>query len=84
MNLLPRVVSGTSAGAPVAAFVCYAEDEFRSLLVPGLADQVTVRGGAFDVWSEKVFGGILSDLAHSEGDCEISVEHGEGGGKEDG
>ena len=39
----------------------------------------------FDIltWA-KVFGGIPSVLAHSEGVCEVSVEHGEGGSEEDG
>jgi predicted acylesterase/phospholipase RssA len=100
-NLLPRVVSGTSAGGLVAAFVCcYTEDELKALLVPELADRITacedpfrcgsrgfgrqVRliqrsgnpcsrshlGARFDAltWAKKVFGSILSGLAHSDWD----------------
>ncbi|GAA6031322.1 hypothetical protein JCM8097_005602 [Rhodosporidiobolus ruineniae] len=41
-DLIPRVVTGTSAGAIVAAFLCTRTNtELRSLLTPTLADRIT-------------------------------------------
>ena len=41
-DLLPKVVTGTSAGGIVAALVCTrTDDELRELLVPELADRIT-------------------------------------------
>ncbi|KAK4047625.1 hypothetical protein OIV83_005283 [Microbotryomycetes sp. JL201] len=41
-GLLPRVITGTSAGALVAAFICCRTDsELRQLLKPELADRIT-------------------------------------------
>ena len=53
-NLLPRVVSGTSAGGLVAAFVCcYTEDELKTLLVPELANRITACEDPFRVWFKR-------------------------------
>ena len=53
-NLLPRVVSGTSAGGLIAAFVCcYREDELKTLLVPKLADRITACEDPFHVWFKR-------------------------------
>lgn len=50
-NLLPRVVSGTSAGGLIASFVCcYTEDELKTLLVPELANRITACEDPFSVW----------------------------------
>jgi len=53
-NLLPHVVSGTSAGGLIAAFVCcYTEDELKTLLVPKLADRITACEDPFSVWFKR-------------------------------
>jgi len=53
-NLLPRVVSGTSAGGLIAAFVCcYTEDELKTLLVPNLANRITACEDPFRVWFKR-------------------------------
>lgn len=53
-NLLPRVVSGTSAGGLIAAFVCcYREDELKALLVPELANRITACEEPFNVWFKR-------------------------------
>lgn len=70
-NLLPRVVSGTSAGGLIAAFVCcYAEDELRTLLVPELANRITACEESFGVWCKRFWttgvsgSGVGEPLAH--------------------
>jgi len=41
-DLLPKVVTGTSAGGLVAALTCTrTDDELRELLIPELADRIT-------------------------------------------
>ena len=41
-DLLPKVVTGTSAGGLVAALTCTrTDDELREILVPELADRIT-------------------------------------------
>ncbi|KAF9652224.1 patatin-domain-containing protein [Thelephora ganbajun] len=53
-DLLPRVVSGTSAGGLIAAFVCcYMEDELKALLVPQLANRITACEEPFSVWFKR-------------------------------
>ena len=53
-NLLPRVVSGTSAGGLIASFVCcYSEDELKALLVPELANRITACEDPFSVWFKR-------------------------------
>ena len=66
-NLLPRVVSGTSAGGLVAAFVCcYAEDELKALLVPELANRITACEDPFSVWFKRFWTTGLSDSEFGE------------------
>lgn len=53
-NLLPRVVTGTSAGGLVAAFACTRTDsELKRLLVPELADKITACEDPFGVWMKR-------------------------------
>lgn len=53
-DLLPRVVTGTSAGGLVAALLCTRTDaELKELLVPELADRITACGDAFMVWFKR-------------------------------
>ncbi|ORX37891.1 acyl transferase/acyl hydrolase/lysophospholipase [Kockovaella imperatae] len=50
-DLLPRVVTGTSAGALAAALLCTRTDEeLKVLLVPRLADKITACSEPFTVW----------------------------------
>ena len=50
-NLLPRVITGTSAGGLVAAFACTRTDEeLKELLIPALADKLTACEEPFNVW----------------------------------
>lgn len=53
-NLLPRVITGTSAGGLVAAFACTRTDaELKRLLVPELADNITACEERFTVWFKR-------------------------------
>jgi predicted acylesterase/phospholipase RssA len=53
-DLLPRVVSGTSAGALVAALICCrTNEELKSLLVPELANKLTALEDDFKTWSKR-------------------------------
>ena len=53
-GLLPRVVSGTSAGGLVAAMICTRTDaELKELLVPELADRITACEEPFNVWFKR-------------------------------
>ncbi|CEQ40142.1 SPOSA6832_01727 [Sporobolomyces salmonicolor] len=55
-NLLPRVVTGTSAGAIVAAFACCRTDsEIAQLLTPALADRITACSDPFSVWIQRAW-----------------------------
>lgn len=50
-DLLPTIVSGTSAGGLIAALVCTrTNDELRALLVPELADRITACEEPLRVW----------------------------------
>lgn len=50
-DLLPRVVTGTSAGGLVAALLCTrTNDELKVLLVPELADKITACEDSMPVW----------------------------------
>ncbi|PSR73374.1 hypothetical protein PHLCEN_2v10666 [Hermanssonia centrifuga] len=52
--MLPRVISGTSAGGLVAALVCTrTDDELRRLLVPELANRITACEEPFKVWFKR-------------------------------
>ena len=53
-NLLPRVVTGTSAGGLIAAFTCTRTDaELKRLLVPELADRITACEEPLSVWMKR-------------------------------
>jgi len=55
-NELPRVISGTSAGALVAALVCCrTEEEVKVLLVPELATKLTALEDDFKTWSKRMW-----------------------------
>ncbi|GAA5906484.1 patatin-like phospholipase domain-containing protein [Sporobolomyces salmoneus] len=55
-GLLPRVVTGTSAGALVAAFICCRTDqEISRLLTPELADRITACSESTTVWMKRVW-----------------------------
>ncbi|KAF8897563.1 acyl transferase/acyl hydrolase/lysophospholipase [Infundibulicybe gibba] len=54
-GLLPRVITGTSAGGLIAALVCTrTDDELRELLVPDLANRITACEEPFYVWFKRV------------------------------
>lgn len=53
-DLLPRVISGTSAGGLVAALVCTRTDaELKRLLVPELANRITACEEPFRIWFKR-------------------------------
>jgi len=55
-GLLPRVITGTSAGGLVAALVCTrTDDELKGLLVPELAYKITACEEPFKVWLRRVW-----------------------------
>ncbi|GAA5822287.1 hypothetical protein JCM11251_006289 [Rhodosporidiobolus azoricus] len=55
-DLLPRVVTGTSAGAIVAAFLCTrTNSELKTLLVPSLADRITACEEPFHLWIKRAW-----------------------------
>ncbi|KAG5649037.1 hypothetical protein DXG03_000386 [Asterophora parasitica] len=55
-DLLPRVVTGTSAGGLIAALVCTRTDEeLKLLLVPELANRITACEEPSRVWMERVW-----------------------------
>ncbi|KWU42516.1 patatin-domain-containing protein [Rhodotorula sp. JG-1b] len=55
-NLLPRVITGTSAGAIVGAICCTRTDaELRELLKPSLADRITACSEPFTVWAKRAW-----------------------------
>ena len=50
-GLLPRVITGTSAGGLIAALTCTrTDDELKVLLVPSLANRITACEDSFGVW----------------------------------
>jgi len=50
-GLLPRVITGTSAGGPIASLVCTrTNEELKQLLVPQLANRITACDEPFRVW----------------------------------
>lgn len=50
-GLLPRVITGTSAGALIAALVCtHTDAELKQLIRPELADKITALEDPFTVW----------------------------------
>ena len=53
-GLLPRVITGTSAGGLVASLVCTRTDEeLRLLLVPELSAKITPCEETFSVWIKR-------------------------------
>ena len=53
-DLLPRVITGTSAGGLVAALLCTRTDaELKRLLVPRLADKITACDESIRVWFKR-------------------------------
>ncbi|KAM0745772.1 patatin-domain-containing protein [Meredithblackwellia eburnea MCA 4105] len=55
-GLLPKVITGTSAGAIIAAFMCTrTEDELKEMLVPELADRITACEEPFRVWAARAW-----------------------------
>ncbi|KAI0771637.1 patatin-domain-containing protein [Trametes elegans] len=53
-DLLPRVISGTSAGGLVAALVSTRTDaELKELLVPELANRITACEDPFNIWFKR-------------------------------
>lgn len=53
-DLLPRVITGTSAGGIIAALCCTRTDEeLKHLLVPELANKITACEDAFGVWIKR-------------------------------
>ncbi|KLO15690.1 patatin-domain-containing protein [Schizopora paradoxa] len=53
-NMLPRVVTGTSAGGLVAALACTRTDaELKKLLVPELADRLTACSDPLKIWAKR-------------------------------
>lgn len=55
-GLLPKIVSGTSAGGLIAALVCTRTDEeLSSLLVPEMADRITACEEPLRIWAKRVW-----------------------------
>lgn len=55
-GLLPRVMSGTSAGAIVAAFACTrTDDELKALLIPELADRINACRDSTWTWMKRAW-----------------------------
>ncbi len=53
-NLLPKVVTGTSAGGLMAALACTRTDaELKEMLVPALADRITACDESIAVWGRR-------------------------------
>lgn len=53
-DLLPRVITGTSAGGLVAALVCtHTNDELKQLIRPELADKITACEEPFTTWGKR-------------------------------
>ncbi|TFY57916.1 hypothetical protein EVJ58_g6735 [Rhodofomes roseus] len=65
-GLMPRVISGTSAGGVVAAMVCTRTDaELRRLLVPDMARRLTAFEESFQVWFKRFWStGARFDAIH--------------------
>ncbi|PLW06532.1 hypothetical protein PCASD_05381 [Puccinia coronata f. sp. avenae] len=55
-GLIPTVITGTSAGALIAAFLCtHTDEELDRLLVPELADMITACEDPISVWLPRMF-----------------------------
>lgn len=55
-NLLPNIITGTSAGGLIAALACTrTNDELDGLLVPELADRITACEEPFSTWGKRLY-----------------------------
>ncbi|KAF9075771.1 patatin-domain-containing protein [Rhodocollybia butyracea] len=55
-GLLPRVITGTSAGGLIAALVCTrTNEELKLILVPELANRLTACEDPFKVWAQRAW-----------------------------
>lgn len=55
-NLLPAIITGTSAGGLIAALACTrTDDELKRLLVPEMADRITACEEPFSVWGRRAW-----------------------------
>ncbi|PBK69658.1 patatin-domain-containing protein [Armillaria solidipes] len=55
-DLLPRVITGTSAGGLIAALTaCHTDEELKVLLVPKLANKLTACDEPFSVWGKRLW-----------------------------
>ncbi|KAL9936950.1 hypothetical protein V8E36_004185 [Tilletia maclaganii] len=55
-NLLPNIISGTSAGGLIAALACTRTDEeLKELLVPALADRITACEEPLRIWAARAY-----------------------------
>jgi predicted acylesterase/phospholipase RssA len=63
-NLLPNIITGTSAGGLIAALACTrTNEELKRCLVPELADRITACEEPFSVWGKRVLRtGVRFDL----------------------
>ncbi|KAJ3544697.1 hypothetical protein NMY22_g2683 [Coprinellus aureogranulatus] len=53
-GLLPRVITGTSAGGLIAAMMCcYTDEELKIMLVPELANRITACEESIGVWIKR-------------------------------
>ncbi len=53
-NLVPRIITGTSAGALIAALTCtHTNEELREILVPELANKINACGEPISVWATR-------------------------------
>ncbi|KAH9808737.1 acyl transferase/acyl hydrolase/lysophospholipase, partial [Melampsora americana] len=56
VRLIPRVVTGTSAGALIAAFLCtHTEEELDRFIVPELADMITACSEPITAWVPRLW-----------------------------
>ena len=54
-DLLPRIITGTSAGALIAAMTCtHTDDELREVLVPELANKISACEEPINIWATRV------------------------------
>lgn len=53
-GVLPRVISGTSAGGLIAALTAvYTEEELKEILIPEIADRLNACDEPFSVWTKR-------------------------------
>ena len=55
-SCIAKVITGTSAGALVAAFVCtHTDDELRRMIIAGVAEKITACEDPFPVWFKRLW-----------------------------